>query len=341
MAALFPSSHGRQDQPPSQLLHALIHSEPGTVGGDLEQRATRLLEVHRLEPEAIDHRGGMPASRLKATLDCQLGAVVRDTPGDMVDAAGSPGALPFRRRLLDVQYPTRAAAWKGETAPSVLLSHFLESQRAGQKVHCGCGTPFEQPHAMQAADLPRLGNRALLPRSEFALVGCLDQHEREAVRIRKAQYALTEANPDLTACTPWASSRSAQYSRAPIGTASATSTVSPTPVRPGAMSGQGKKVRSVPAMGEPVGVKQMIGTRHILVDRLLDQSHPHDARVEVEVLLSIARDHRDVMQAGNGVIEWPRGTSPFRRARVQSREYSPGPAKAKATEEASSTRANS
>src|ERR671910_2634394 len=141
----------------------------------------------------------MPAGRLKAMLDCQLGAVVRDAPGDMMDAAGPPGALPFRRSLLDVQHPTRTAAWKRETAPSVLPSHFLETQRAGQEVHRGCGTPLEQPHAMQAADLPRLGNRALLPRSEFALVRCLGQHEGDAVRIRKAQYTLAEAHADLTA----------------------------------------------------------------------------------------------------------------------------------------------
>ena len=48
-------------------------------------------------------------------------------------------------------------------------------------------------------------------------------------------------------------------------------------------------------MGGPVGVEEMVRPRHVLVDGLLYQPHPHDSNVEVEILLRIPSDDRDVM----------------------------------------------
>src|SRR5215210_9468768 len=128
----------------------------------------------------------------------ELGAVVRNAPGDVVNAARTPGSLLFRRRLLDVQYSTGASASKRKAAPPVLVANLGESQRIGEKVYCRFGRALQEPYAMEPPDLPRLGNRALLPRGELALVAGLGQHDGKPMRISKAQNPLTEAYADFT-----------------------------------------------------------------------------------------------------------------------------------------------
>ena len=46
-----------------------------------------------------------------------------------------------------------------------------------------------------------------------------------------------------------------------------------------------------------VGVEEMVGAGVVLVDAALDEAHPEDAGVEVEVFLGGARYRRDVMKA--------------------------------------------
>ena len=49
-----------------------------------------------------------------------------------------------------------------------------------------------------------------------------------------------------------------------------------------------------------VRIEEVIGARVVLIDALLDQSHPEDAAVEVEVLLRGTGDGGDVVQAVDG-----------------------------------------
>src|SRR5690348_16355013 len=46
---------GRQHERLTEMRGILVDSEPRSFRRDLEQHSTGLLEVHRLEPEAIDH----------------------------------------------------------------------------------------------------------------------------------------------------------------------------------------------------------------------------------------------------------------------------------------------
>jgi hypothetical protein len=47
-----------------------------------------------------------------------------------------------------------------------------------------------------------------------------------------------------------------------------------------------------------IGVEEVIRARRILIHAFLDQPHPEQAGVEVDVLLRIAGDARDVMESG-------------------------------------------
>src|SRR4051812_34750685 len=55
-----------------------------------------------------------------------------------------------------------------------------------------------------------------------------------------------------------------------------------------------------------ITIVEVIGARVVEVDRLLHQPHPEGASVEVDVLLRISGDGRDVMDA-EGVAHWACG----------------------------------
>jgi hypothetical protein len=48
-----------------------------------------------------------------------------------------------------------------------------------------------------------------------------------------------------------------------------------------------------------VGIEEMIGAGVILIDALLNETHPENARVKIKVLLSGTGDSRDVMESGD------------------------------------------
>ena len=58
-------------------------------------------------------------------------------------------------------------------------------------------------------------------------------------------------------------------------------------------------------MADRVGVEQVIGAGIVLVDALLDQPHPEDAGIEIEVLLCRSRDGGDVVQPADAFHRSP------------------------------------
>src|SRR5262245_18671903 len=80
----------------------LVGGEAGTVGRELEQHAARLLEVHRLEPEAIDHLGRVTAGADDLFADVVLMLLVVDTPREMVHAAHAPRTTSADRNLAKI-----------------------------------------------------------------------------------------------------------------------------------------------------------------------------------------------------------------------------------------------
>ena len=52
-------------------------------------------------------------------------------------------------------------------------------------------------------------------------------------------------------------------------------------------------------MAVPVAVIEMVGLRIVIVDRQFDESQAENASVEIQILLRVARDRRDMMDAQN------------------------------------------
>ena len=101
-----------------------VDREPGTVGCQLEEHAARLLEVHRLEPEAIDHRRGMMARRFDTRSHLVLMLLIVYAPREVVDAADAPRAAPALRCFAHVEHARRSG--KAIANQTVLLAESLE-----------------------------------------------------------------------------------------------------------------------------------------------------------------------------------------------------------------------
>src|SRR5688572_1483747 len=121
----------RQHQRSAQMGRILVNRETRTTGRDLEQHATRLLEVHGLEPEAIDHVSGAPAGGFDLGADRKFLVEIVYRPGQMMHGPDAPGASPFTRRLANVDH----AGGVPETiaGPVPLAAEFLEAESAGQE----------------------------------------------------------------------------------------------------------------------------------------------------------------------------------------------------------------
>src|SRR2546422_10488693 len=80
----------------------LVGGEARTFGRNPQQHAARLLEVHRLEPEAIDHLGGVTAGGDDLFANSMLMLVIVHAPGEMMHAADAPRAPRADRHFADV-----------------------------------------------------------------------------------------------------------------------------------------------------------------------------------------------------------------------------------------------
>src|SRR5262245_33700306 len=156
----------RQDQQLAEMRGILVRGEARTVGRDLEQDAARLLEVHRLEPEAIDHLGRVAAGRDDLLPHDVLMLRVVDAPGEVMDAADAPGAPRADRYLAHID----DAGDVGEAVarPAVLFAEAREAERAGEKRDRRLGVALPDLCAVEAADLPFHRNRTAVPRRELA-----------------------------------------------------------------------------------------------------------------------------------------------------------------------------
>ena len=90
---------GRENQPFAQMQGIFINRKAGAVGRQLKQYPTGFFEIHRLEPEAIDHRRRAGARAFYARSDSKLMFFVVDTPGEMVDRSNAPGTTTGLRRI--------------------------------------------------------------------------------------------------------------------------------------------------------------------------------------------------------------------------------------------------
>src|SRR5690242_17301229 len=111
----------------------LVYRESWAIGCDLEQHAAWLEKVDRLEPEAIDHFGGAAAGSIDLLPHLQLGLVVGDAPGDVMNAASAPASSARFRIFADFEIATRSAATDLEANPFVLGADVDEAEHSGEE----------------------------------------------------------------------------------------------------------------------------------------------------------------------------------------------------------------
>src|SRR5688500_16806926 len=105
-----------------------VHGEARPIGRELEEHAARLLEVDRLEPEAVDDRRGMRTVGNHLIPHVHLMRVVIHAPREMVDAADPPPPASLGWRLANVDHT--GGTGKAVARPAVLLADALKPQRA-------------------------------------------------------------------------------------------------------------------------------------------------------------------------------------------------------------------
>src|SRR5215471_20035556 len=129
----------------------LVDREARALGRDLEEHAAGLLEVHRLEPEAIDHVGRAAARGLDLRADRQLVVEIPHRPREMVDRADAPRAAAFASRFPDVD--DARVRVEAVARPSALAPELAEAER-GRHERGGLGfAALPELRAVESADL--------------------------------------------------------------------------------------------------------------------------------------------------------------------------------------------
>src|SRR5580765_6036803 len=122
----------RQHERFAEMRGIFVDRETRPIGRELEQHAARLLEVDRLEPEAIDHRRRMMPGRLDARSHLVLMLLVVHAPCEMMNTAHAPRSASSFGRFAHVEHAGRS----GEAVPdqTVLLGKTLEAEHRREKV---------------------------------------------------------------------------------------------------------------------------------------------------------------------------------------------------------------
>src|SRR3954447_7516063 len=154
----------RQDQQLAEVRRILVDGEPGSVGGELEENAAGFAEVHRLEPEAIDHRRRIEARGLDVAPQVGLVRVVVDAPGEMMHAADAPRAAARFGRGADVDHARRAVG--AVACPATLGTEHLKAEDRGQKMDGRRGIALPHLRAEETANLVFRLDGAVVPRRE-------------------------------------------------------------------------------------------------------------------------------------------------------------------------------
>src|ERR1700694_1365020 len=105
-----------------------IDCKSGPVGGNLEEHPTRLEEINRFEPEAVDDFGGAAPRPLDSLAYLQLCVDVGYPPRDVMNAAGPPTTTIGVRDLLNLQVAARRSTVDAERGPLFLLTEIHKAE---------------------------------------------------------------------------------------------------------------------------------------------------------------------------------------------------------------------
>src|SRR3954470_19834619 len=182
----------RQDERLAEMRGILVDGEPRTKRRDLEEHAAGFLEVDRLEPEAIDYLGRMPAGAFHLRADEQFFVEIRHRPRKMMHRADAPRAAPLVRRLADVDDAGRVG--EAVARPLAFARDLVKAERGLHERRSWRLFALPDLRAIEAANLPRFRNRAALPRRERPRLPSRAFREREAhaVRVDNRQHGVAE-----------------------------------------------------------------------------------------------------------------------------------------------------
>ncbi len=262
--------------------------KPGPERRDLEEDAARLAEVDRAKPEAVDH-GRRPAAGLGDALPPRLVLVHRRRPGDVVDGArsgdsGLGGRLARRRS-------SRRASRRG--SPSRRPRRARSRAPRGTRRSASPGRACTRATPSKPWSASSRGISGLSATSGWSETCATRSSCSEPFRVGEAERLAAALDRDALGAEP----RGPEVERR-VGADAPDDGVD----HPGARAaGRGARVLEegdvracAPLL---VRVEEVVDGRIVLVDRLLHEPQPEDARVEVDVAGRVAGDARDVMDA--------------------------------------------
>src|SRR5690606_16783610 len=185
---------GRQHEAFAQAVHRLVASEPGPVGGDLEENAAVLAEVDGREVVAVAHGSRIEPGSGDVITPGKLLVLVLGAPCDVVDRAVSaepPGVALHADVDLVADVAVCLVAYQ-----AVLFPFAVEPHHVLQGFHCPLGRSAVKECTAETPDGVLPGDAAEGP-GALRPFRPLDDFVLEAVPIAEAQYLLAETCLDL------------------------------------------------------------------------------------------------------------------------------------------------
>src|SRR3954470_13092757 len=130
-----------------------VDGESGPFRRQFEQNSAGLGEVNRFKPEPIDDWGRPRTAFTDSSPDFVLMFLVIHSPGEVVNAACSPGPATGHGTLIKIDVSARFSAGDTITMPAVLRAEMHESHCIRQERSCANQIAFNHSRAFEAADL--------------------------------------------------------------------------------------------------------------------------------------------------------------------------------------------
>ena len=279
--------------------HILVAVEAWPVGSQFEQRAARLLEVHRAKPEAVDLWRGLAPGALDGIMERHFFRIIPHAPGDMMHRARANNPTWRIRYFFYVNDLSRSTAFHAIAVPAIFNTQQRKTHLLGQKLRSWREFTLPHAHGVHPAQLVLSWHRAPFPRHNLARRSCFDQRQAQSIGVGEGQRRLTKAcfgraarhaktlQARLPICQAPHRHRKRHLNRQANANAAGR----------WRDLGPRKKGDISARRAFLVGIKKVINLRHVLVDGLLHQAQPQHANIEIEILLRIVGDNRHMVDA--------------------------------------------
>src|SRR5207245_2254988 len=247
-------------------------------------------EVDRAEVEAVDHGRWVAAPFNDAVAPGDVVLHGR-RPSDVVDRARPTQTARLGCGVIGVERAARIAA----RLVGVLASA-LEAERFGQELMAGAAAALKGTHAGEALEGELVRNLGMVRHERRILGRRGDELETKALRVIEAEAVTLDR-----ALEPRRGEAQRPELERLIGAHAKTDAVDHPRARAALSQAWILEEGEVGAGASfLVGVEEVVDGGVVLVNRLLDQAHAHDAGVEEQVLRGVGRDRAYVVDA----VQW-------------------------------------